>query len=126
MPTTFPALRDYLCAGHGCSWCDVWRVRFDELERNIRYAQECMRDCLQRGEAPFASHLLYTQENVLDDTIPEEREQGIQAGFAWRQLAAKTVVYTDLGISRGMEYGILDASKRGVPVEFRTLPGWQP
>lgn len=78
-----------------------------------------------RGEAPYASHLLYTQQGVLDDTIPAEREHGIQAGFAWRQVAQKTVVYTDLGISRGMEYGLLDATKRGCPIEMRTLPGWK-
>lgn len=96
-----------------------------ELRRNLSYARACMKDCLQRGEAPFASHLLYTQEGVLDDTVPEEREWGIQAGFAWRQVAQKTVVYTDLGISKGMQYGIDDAAKRGSPVEFRTLPGWK-
>lgn len=39
----------------------------------------------------------------------------------WRQSAEKTVVYTDLGISRGMQYGIEDAQKKGRPVEYRTL-----
>ena len=29
------------------------------VERNLAYARACMRDCLLRGEAPFASHLLY-------------------------------------------------------------------
>ena len=88
---------------------------------HITYARACMKDCLGRGEAPYASHLLYTQEGVLDDSIPEEREHGIQAGFAWRQVAAKTVVYEDLGISRGMQYGIDDAKKRGIPVEYRRI-----
>lgn len=97
---------------------------FHELYQNLAYARAAMKDCLKRGEAPYASHLLYTQEGVLDDTIPEEREWGIQAGFAWRQVAHKTVVYTDLGISRGMEYGILDAQKRGSPIEYRSIPGW--
>jgi len=74
-----------------------------------------------RGEAPYASHLLYTQDGVLNDLIPEERNHGIQAGFAWRQVAQATVVYTDLGISKGMQYGIDDAIKRGVPIEYRQL-----
>ena len=95
-----------------------------DVERNVRYARAAMKDCLLRGEAPYASHLLYTQENVLDDNIPAEREHGIQAGFAWRQAAQATVVYGDLGISKGMEYGIKDAQKRGCPVEYRSLPGW--
>ncbi len=95
-----------------------------DVEKNVRYARAAMRDSLLRGEAPYASHLLYTQEGVLDDLIPAEREHGIQAGFAWRQVAVATVVYTDLGISKGMQYGIDDAKKRGCPIEYRTLPGW--
>jgi len=49
--------------------------RMFEEYKNIRYLRACMRDCLLKGEAPFASHGLYTQEGVLDDTIPEERER---------------------------------------------------
>lgn len=96
--------------------------KLDE-NRNLRYLRACMHDCLvNHGEAPYASHGLYTQDGVLDDTIPEEREHGIQAGFAWRQVAHATVVYIDFGISRGMEYGIDDAKKRGVPITYRNLP----
>ena len=29
------------------------------IEDNKRYARRCMRDCLSKDEAPFASHLLY-------------------------------------------------------------------
>ena len=32
-----------------------------DVQRNIAYAQQCMGDSLKRGEAQFASHLLYTQ-----------------------------------------------------------------
>ena len=46
-----------------------------DVERNVRYARAAMADCLKRGEAPFASHLLYTQEGVLDDDIPGERQR---------------------------------------------------
>jgi hypothetical protein len=97
-----------------------------DVERNVRYARACLRDCLLRGEAPFASHLLYTQEGVLRDDVPEEREAGIGAGFAFRPFAAKTVVYEDLGVSDGMRRGISDALKLGQLVEFRALPGWVP
>jgi len=74
---------------------------------NVEYARQALDDCLNRGEAPFASHLLYTQ--VLDDTCPAERQQGIEAGFAWRAKAECTVVYVDRGISKGMLYGIAHA-----------------
>lgn len=91
------------------------------VEENLRYARACMRDCLQRGEAPYASHLLYTQPGVLDDTIPDERSLGIRAGMAWGVQAKKTVVYVDNGISGGMAYGIAKADELGRPVEFRSL-----
>ena len=89
--------------------------------RNILYARACIKDCLERGEYPFASHLLYTQPGILDDNDPNERQQGIDAGLAWMVVAAKTVVYLDLGLSTGMKYGIENASKYGKPIEFRNL-----
>lgn len=96
-----------------------------DVERNLRYARACMRDCLKRGESPIASHLLYTQPGILRDEIPEERELGIAAGKVWAKHAAATVVYTDLGISRGMEFGIADALANGRPIEYRRLgEGW--
>ena len=92
-----------------------------DVEKNLAYARECMRDSLLRGEAPLASHLLYTQSRVLNDNIPEERELGINAGLQWGKDAEKTVVYTDLGISEGMSYGIARARSEKRPVEYRSL-----
>lgn len=94
-----------------------------DIEKNMRYLRACMRDCLLRGETPYASHALYTQPGVLRDEEPQERELGIQAGFQWRMAASKTVVYTDLGISRGMEYGIAHAHELGHDIEYRQLNG---
>jgi hypothetical protein len=91
------------------------------LQRHIRYARAAMRDSLLRGEAPMVSHLLYTQ--VLDDETPAERTRGIAAGLAWP--ADKTVVYTDCGVSRGMEHGIRAAQRTGRPIEYRTVEGWE-
>lgn len=93
----------------------------EEIATNVRFARACVRDCLLRGEAPIASHLLYTQEGILRDEVPEERELGIQAGLAWGREAKRTVVYTDRGISRGMRYGIERAEREGRPVEYRQL-----
>ena len=96
-----------------------------DVARNLRYLDACMADCLRRGESPYASHGLYTRAGVLDDAIPEERELGIQAGFAWRDVADLTVVYVNLGITRGMQYGIDDARSKGRPLEERALgEGW--
>ena len=94
-----------------------------DIDKNMRYLRACMRDCLLRDEAPFASHALYTQEGVLRDEIHEERKHGIEAGFAWRSVSDATIVYTDLGTSRGMEYGIAHAKELNHPIEYRTLGG---
>lgn len=96
-----------------------------DIDRNIAYARAAVRDCLLRGEAPMASHLLYTQPGVLRDEVPDERRHGIKAGLAWGRVAEATVVYTDLGISRGMATGIADAEATGRPVEYRTLKEWR-
>ncbi len=98
-------------------------IDYEELEQNITYARAAMRDCLLRGEAPYASHLLYTQEGVLDDKIPSERELGILAGFEWRKCADATVVYIDRGIFEGMKRGIMHARGLGHLVEYRSLYG---
>ena len=93
------------------------------VERNIEYARACFRDCLLRGESPFASHLLYTQPGILDDKISSERDLGIAAGFAWRNVSHVTVVYTDLGVSSGMQFGIDHAKRNGLAIVFRSLGG---
>lgn len=95
-----------------------------DVARNERYARACLADSLARGEAPFASHLLYTQPGVLDDTDPAERRQGIQAGLAWGARADLTAVYDDLGVTEGMRQGIVRARGEGRPVEVRQLAGW--
>ncbi len=86
---------------------------------NVAYALIAMRDSLERGEAPFASHLLYTQ--MLDDRDPHERSEGIEAGLVIGNDAALTAVYTDLGISRGMKYGIERAEAEGREIVWRRL-----
>lgn len=96
----------------------------EQRAKNLQYARAAMHDCLVRGEAPFASHLLYTQPGVLDDELADERALGIEAGLVWGHLADVTVVYTDRGISGGMQQGIERATREGRPVKYRTLTGW--
>ena len=92
-----------------------------DFERNQRYARFCLLDCLRRGEAPFASHLLYTQ--ALDDRVKTDRDLGMQAGFEWAKAPGVVrVVYEDLGVSQGMAHGLLEAKASGQEIERRTLP----
>jgi hypothetical protein len=107
-----------------------------ERERNRRYLRACLHDCFRRGEAPMASHAIYTQPGVLHDGVPEERNLGIAAGFDWRAGADATAVYIDRGVTEGMRHGIADAerieaaSRRTAPhsprlwheIEYRELP----
>lgn len=89
----------------------------------IPYGRACLAHSLSLGEFPLAGHLLYTQPGVLNDARPAEREQGIEAGFAWYEAAEAVVVYRDFGISNGMQRGILYAESLGLPIHYRSLRG---
>jgi hypothetical protein len=91
------------------------------LVRNKKFTLACMRDSFMRGEAPYASHVIYAQTHILDDFVAHERAIGMHAGFLWGDLGELTIVYVDLGISTGMQMGIDHAIKMGRPVEYRTL-----
>lgn len=92
-----------------------------EIEANVAYARAAMRDSLNRGEAPIASHLLYTQPGILRDEVPEERQWGIDAGLAWRKVAEKAVFYTDRGWSGGMLAAKATYEREGFPFDVRSL-----
>lgn len=93
------------------------------VERNVAYARACLRDSLLRGEAPIASHLLYTQPGVLDDLIPDERRLGIEAGLAWGPLVSMVIFYEDLGWSSGMKAAIPRHRANRRIIVYRTLKG---
>lgn len=94
-------------------------IRKAAIDANIRYAEACLLDSLQRGESPYASHLLYTR--VLNDDNPEDRTLGMEASTAWLIASDLVAVYTDRGISNGMKWGIEKASQYNIRVEFREL-----
>ena len=89
-----------------------------DTERNLRYARAAMKDSLDRGEAPFLSHLL-------DDSLDHERHMGIEAGLSWMEKADAVLVYDDLGISSGMKYGITRAAELGMKILFCSIPNWE-
>lgn len=93
-----------------------------DIKRNLAYARSCISHCIQKGETPFASHLFFTQEGVLNDDDAEERKKGIELGFNFWEHAEKIVFYIDNGISRGMKAALENCIQHGVPYEFRNLP----
>ncbi len=93
------------------------------VELHTKYARAALRDSLARGEAPFASHLLYTQ--VLYDMDPVQRTHSLEAGFAWHLRADLIAVYADMGVSPGMVEGMCQSVR---PLEVRriSVPGVTP
>lgn len=89
------------------------------IAANTKYAQECMRDSIGRGEAPFASHLLYPQ--VLNEALLCERMKGIALGYTVGELASKVAVYVDYGRSNGMNQAIEYYREQGKQIEYRTI-----
>lgn len=92
-----------------------------DVEENLKYLRACLKDCLERGETPYASHGLLTQPGVLDDLDPEQRKWGIEAGLAWHDRADLVVFYVDRGWSGGMAAAFSRCMDRRMLCEVRTL-----
>ena len=90
-----------------------------DLTKNRLYLQKCLRDCIERGESPYASHGLLP--SALDEAT--ERRLGIEAGYAWWRAATKIAFYIDLGWSRGMNAAMerLTRDKYAMPFEVRRI-----
>lgn len=87
----------------------------------IAYARKAMADCIQRGEVPFASHLIYTQPGILDDNVRAERERGFYCRGAMVMACHRLAVYTDFGISKGMQHALDVAAQTNMPVDRRSF-----
>lgn len=92
-----------------------------DVVANTMYARRCVKDSLSLGEAPIASHLLYTQPGILNDDVPEERKWGIEAGLAWGEVADAHVFYVDRGWSNGMKDAWNHAQAEGIACEIRMI-----
>ncbi len=91
---------------------------------NLKYAQHCVKDSINRDELPFASHLLYTQQNILNDDVGVERSLGIFLNIEMLQRADFVAVYTDRGISDGMLEAISFCNKNKIKCVYRILPNY--
>ena len=92
------------------------------VHANEIYLDFCLRDALNAGHAPFASHGLYTRRFCLNDRNPAQRMTGIYAGFAFKRAASKTQFYTDLGMSPGMKLARNYCEQQRYTLEFCYLP----
>lgn len=90
-----------------------------DIRGNTEYLKRCLRDSIDRGEAPLASHLLYPF--VLREDLKDERQLGIELGFEWWYGARCIVFYIDKGWSSGMLTALERAKRFGKDIEFRRL-----
>lgn len=90
-----------------------------DVAANMAYLDRCIRDCVFRGEAPYASHKMMT--TALDDRVPVQRRLGIDCGLAFRRRVDLRVFYVDRGWSSGMlaARDLYDAE--GLPYEIRSV-----
>lgn len=85
----------------------------------ISYARACTLDAFKRGEIPLVSHLAYTQ--VLLDSDPAQRFQGIAAHLEVLTLCDKVVIYEDFGVSSGMQKAVEHAGELEMPIAYRKI-----
>ena len=97
--------------------CIVESPYAGDVEANLSYARKACRDSYDRGEQPFASHLLYPQ--FLDDQQPDERRDGIAFGYHFWQPSGIVAWYCDNGWSGGMIAALERAVERYQHIEFQ-------
>lgn len=90
-------------------------------EAGHEYLVACIADCINRGETPYASHLMLPE--ALDDNDPVSRTRGIEAGYRWWEVADELAFYTDLGWSAGMRAAWRRAILMKMPRAIRSLQG---
>lgn len=95
----------------------------EEVKRNILYAKACVEDSVSRGEFPIASHLFFNQPGILDYDVEKEGEKETWLGKTIAEYLPDivTVVYQDLGKSKGMLKAIDEANIQGRQIEYRNV-----
>lgn len=88
-----------------------------DIEGNVRFAKAACRLAMEEGSTPVAAHLLYPQ--MLDDSIPEQRELGIRMGLRLLE-ACSELWLCGSRVSDGMQEELKAAWRHRVPV--RRIP----
>lgn len=88
-----------------------------DIEKNIQKAQGYCREAVEfwPDVIPIAPHVYCTQ--FLDDTIPQEREAGMELGIALLDMCDELWVYGIDNPSEGMKKEIDYAKEHGIPVK---------
>jgi len=86
-----------------------------DMDANRQKAIEYCRYAVECGAAPVAPHLLFPQ--FLDDTVPAERELGMNMGLELLDNCSALWVMGDT-VSSGMKAEIEYAKQNHIPVEY--------
>lgn len=90
-----------------------------DYEKNIRQASEYCKKACSLGVLAFAPHLYFTQ--FYNDTIPEEREIGLDMGLAMLEKCEELWVMGTY-VSQGMRGEITHAQNLGIPIFHVEIP----
>ncbi len=88
-----------------------------DVEGNVAFAKAACRLAMEQGNTPVAAHLLYPQ--MLDDTVPEQRELGIRMGLRLLE-ACGELWLCGSRVSGGMQEELKAAWRHRIPV--RRIP----
>lgn len=86
-----------------------------DIAGNTQFAIQCCQFAIQRGYTPIAPHLIYPQ--ILDDTIPEQRELGLTLGYRILEACSEMWVCGER-ISDGMTKEIHHAESLGINIRY--------
>jgi hypothetical protein len=93
----------------------------DAGEKAKKYLRNCIRDSLARNEIPWASHAMLAWTDALYETDEEQRLEGINVNKRMILRVDLVAVYSDHGISKGMQQAITWARMNGKRVESRRI-----
>ena len=89
-----------------------------DIENNVLSAIRYCKFVITKGKMPIAAHLLYPQ--MLDDTIPAQREMGTMFGIALLDMCDEVWCFGK-ELSSGMEREIKEANRLGKPIKYFDL-----
>ena len=90
-----------------------------DYKKNIKQATEYCEKACSLGVLAFAPHLYFTQ--FYNDTIPEQREKGLEMGLAMLEKCEELWVM-GTHISQGMRGEIAHAKSLGIPIYNVEMP----
>lgn len=93
-----------------------------DIDDNVRRAKAMCKRVADRGDAPYAPHLLCPR--FLNEESRNERNTGILIGLEFLSVCHEMLVDTSRGISEGMSTEIAYAVLHDIPIVRVDASGW--